>query len=411
MRVLMISWEYPPYMVGGLGRHVADITAHIARHNVEIHLLTPVSGDVSAYEVVGGVHVHRVDVHEHAFDIVSRVAGAMPQFLRAAHRLWQVVGAFDVIHVHDWLLADVAIELKHTYQRPLIATVHAIERGRHRGDISSSESQVIDRIEWRLTYEAWRVIVCSHYMVQQLHHEFQVPLDKLDMIPNGVDIPVYPFADDEARAVVRERYQPHDAPLLFAVGRLVHEKGWHVLIRALGGISQYFPEARLVLAGVGAYQAELQRVAVDAGVDGRVHFAGFISDSERNHLYAVADMAVFPSLYEPFGIVALEAMALRCPVVVSDTGGLREVVDLHRTGLLVEPDSVASLVWGMRHILEHPSWSAQRVATAYDEVRQVYGWSTIAATTVAVYRRVMAEWQRGSWGHWQTPGHVTRECT
>jgi glycosyltransferase involved in cell wall biosynthesis len=179
----------------------------------------------------------------------------------------------------------------------------------------------------------------------------------------------------------------------------------------LGGISQYFPEARLVLAGVGAYQAELQRVAVDAGVDGRVHFAGFISDSERNHLYAVADMAVFPSLYEPFGIVALEAMALRCPVVVSDTGGLREVVDLHRTGLLVEPDSVASLVWGMRHILEHPSWSAQRVATAYDEVRQVYGWSTIAATTVAVYRRVMAEWQRGSWGHWQTPGHVTRECT
>ena len=378
-------------MVGGLGRHVADITAHIARHDVEIHLLTPVSGDVSAYEVVGGVHVHRVDVHEHAFDIVSRVAGAMPQFLRAAHRLWQVVGAFDVIHVHDWLLADVAIELKHTYQRPLIATVHAIERGRHRGDISSSESQVIDRIEWRLTYEAWRVIVCSHYMVQQLHHEFQVPLDKLDMIPNGVDIPVYPFADDQARAVVRERYQPHDAPLLFAVGRLVHEKGWHVLIRALGGISQ--------------------RVAVDVGVDRRGQFAGFISDSERNHLYAVADMAVFPSLYEPFGIVALESMALRCPVVVSDTGGLREVVDLHRTGLLVEPDSVDSLAWGMRHILEHPSWSAQRVATAYDEVRQVYGWSTIAATTVAVYRRVMAEWQRGSWGHWQTPGHVTRECT
>jgi glycosyltransferase involved in cell wall biosynthesis len=396
-------------MVGGLGRHVADITAHIAQHDVEIHLLTPVSGDVAAYEVIGGVHIHRVDVHEHAFDIVSRVAGAIPQFLRAAHRLWQAVGAFDIIHVHDWLLADVAIELKHTYQRPLIATVHAIERGRHRGDISSSESQVIDSIEWRLTYEAWRVIVCSHYMVQQLHHEFHVPLDKLDMIPNGVDIPVYPFADDQHRAEVRQRYQPHVAPLLFAVGRLVHEKGWHLLIRALGEVSHRFPEARLVLAGVGAYQAELHRVALDAGVDERVHFAGFISDTERNQLYAVADMAVFPSLYEPFGIVALEAMALRCPVVVSDTGGLREVVDLHRTGLLVESDSVASLVWGVHHILDHPTWSAQRVATAYDEVRQVYGWGTIATATVAVYRRVIAAWQGGSWGHWQVSGTPARE--
>ncbi len=395
----MISWEYPPHMVGGLGRHVADIAPYIATNDVELHILTPASGHALAYELVqGSVHVHRFDITEHANDILSRVKGALPDFINAAQQLWQNAGGFDIIHVHDWLLAEAAIELKHRFQRPLIATIHAIERGRHRGDISSHASTMIDAIEWQLTYEAWRVIVCSHYMVQQLHHEFQVPLDKLDVIPNGVCMPTYPFSDKQQLSVARARYQPCDAPLLFAVGRLVHEKGWHILIRALAVLSQRFPGARLVLAGVGGYREELQWVAQEVGVADAVTFAGFISDDERNQLYAVSDMAVFPSLYEPFGIVALEAMALRCPVVVSETGGLCEVVDLHRTGLLVEPDHVEALCWAMQHVLDHPQWTRQRVDAAFDEVRYVYGWSTIAQNTVAIYQRIHAEWCNGSWG-------------
>ncbi len=395
----MISWEYPPHMVGGMGRHVADLAPQITAQGIELHVLTPGTYDAPPYELVApNLHIHRIPLPPSSDDIVTQITSAGALFLRVAQQIWRSHAGFDVIHVHDWLLADVAITLKHQFKRPLIATIHAIERGRRRGHIHTPESQFIDACEWRLGYEAWRVIVCSHYMVQQVHQEFHLPTDKIDMVPNGVVVPAYPFGDDNARTSFRLKYQPYDAPLLFAVGRLVHEKGWHVLLHAVRVLLSEYPNMRLVLAGVGGYQQSLQQLVTAHDLHDTVVFAGFISDKERNALYASADIAVFPSLYEPFGIVALEAMALRCPVVVSDTGGLREVVDSHRTGLLVYPDDVESLIWGLRHTLTHTQATCERVNAAFDEVRMTFGWQTIAAATSAIYGRVASEWQRGSWG-------------
>jgi glycosyltransferase involved in cell wall biosynthesis len=342
--------------------------------------------------------VHRVYTPESAPDIVGQVADASQPVLAAAHALWQEVGGFDLIHVHDWLLADVAIALKHHYRRPLIATIHAHERGRRRGDISAPESRIIDGIEWRLTYEAWRIIVCSGYMKERLHSDFSVPLDKLDIIPNGIVVPRFTFASQAARDIFRARYQPVRGPLVYAVGRLVHEKGWHVLIAAIGILTQTFPDIRLVLAGVGGYRDELLRVARSAGVEERVALIGFISDTERNGLYSVADCAVFPSLYEPFGIVALEAMALRCPVVVSDTGGLREVVRPDSTGLLVPPDDVEALATAIRRTIEEPYDTNRRVAAAFGDATETYNWQLVAQATTMTYTRVVSEWNAGSWG-------------
>ncbi|MCE2851389.1 MAG: glycosyltransferase family 4 protein [Chloroflexaceae bacterium] len=400
MRVLMISWEYPPHMVGGLGRHVADLAPQLTCQGIDITLLTPWSAGALQYEeITPSLRIVRVPLNERALDIVTRVADATVSFVNVAHALWQQYGAFDLIHVHDWLLADVAITLKHHYRRPLMATIHASERGRRRGDISAPESRAIDTIEWRLTYEAWRVVVCSHYMVHQLVCDFHLPYDKIDMVPNGVVVPPAPFDTIQDRRYFRMRFQPFDAPLLFAVGRLVHEKGWHVLIAALAGLRRTHQHARLVLAGVGAYRDELQWIARQHDVLSAVTFAGFISDDDRNKLYASADIAVFPSLYEPFGIVALEAMALRCPVVVSDTGGLREVVQANRTGVLVPPDNVEALVDGLVCTLNEPSMTSERINSAFDDTRITYGWQTIAASTAAVYGRIIAEWQNGDWGH------------
>ncbi len=399
MRVLMISWEYPPHMVGGLGRHVADLAPQLARQGIDITLLTPWSAGALQYEdITTNLHIVRVPLNERALDIVTRVSDATVAFVNAAHALWQHHGGYDLIHVHDWLLADVAITLKHHYRRPLLATIHASERGRRRGDVSAPESRTIDAIEWRLTYESWRVIVCSHYMVHQLMCDFHLPHDKIDMVPNGVVIPSYPFLAIQDRQHFRMRFQPFDAPLLFAVGRLVHEKGWHVLIAALAGLRRTYHHARLVLAGVGGYRDELQSVARQHDVLSAVTFAGFISDEDRNKLYSSADIAVFPSLYEPFGIVALEAMALRCPVVVSDTGGLREVVQANRTGVLVQPDNVEALVAGLVATLHEPTLTNERISSAYDDTRITYGWQTIAASTAAVYGRIIAEWQKSAWG-------------
>lgn len=399
MRILMISWEYPPHMVGGLGRHVADIAPRLADQGIAVTILTPWAAEATQEHLVApNLLVIRVPLNDRASDIVTRVNDATTTFLQVAHHIWQATGGFDIIHVHDWLLADVAITLKHQYQRPLVATIHASERGRRHGDISGPESTAIDAIEWRLTYEAWRVIVCSHFMVTQLMCDFGLPYDKIDMIPNGVVMPSLPFNTVAQRQHFRQRYQPYDAPLLYAVGRLVYEKGWHVLIVALAKLRTNYPDARLVLAGVGGFRNELERVARNYDVFNAVTFAGFIADDVRDGLYASADIAVFPSLYEPFGIVALEAMALRCPVVVCNTGGLREVVNANRTGILVETGNADSLVDGLRYTLDYPNLTQQRIETAYEEARITYAWETIAAATAAVYGRVVAEWQKGDWG-------------
>ena len=210
-------------------------------------------------------------------------------------------------------------------------------------------------------------------MVAQLVNDFDLPHDKIDMVPNGVVIPPNPFACTQDRQHYRMRYQPFDAPLLFAVGRLVHEKGWHVLIAALAHLRHTFVHTRLVLAGVGGYRDELQWLVRQYDVLSAFTFAGFISDDDRNKLYASADIAVFPSLYEPFGIVALEAMALRCPVVVSNTGGLREVVQSNRTGVLVSPDNVDALVAGLTTTLSEPVQTNERIQLAFEDTRMTYG--------------------------------------
>ena len=399
MRVLMISWEFPPHIVGGLGRHVADIIPELACESYQVQLLT-LRGNSPLNVEYASAHamVHRVYAPQSAPDIVGQVADAYQPVLAAAHALWAEVGGFDVIHVHDWLLADVAIALKHHYRRPLIATIHAHERGRRRGDISAPESRVIDAIEWKLTYEAWRVIVCSGYMKHRLHDDFAVPLDKLDVIPNGIVVPQFSFSDAVQRRIFRNRYQPDAGPLIFAVGRLVHEKGWHVLIHAVGLLTAQFPRLRLVLAGVGGYRDELLRVAQEYGVVERIALIGFVSDDERNALYSIADCAVFPSLYEPFGIVALEAMALHCPVVVSNTGGLREVVRPESTGLLVPPDDAAALAAAITCTIVDSGATQKRVSAAYADASETFNWQLVAQATTMTYERIAAEWRGGSWG-------------
>ena len=129
----------------------------------------------------------------------------------------------------------------------------------------------------------------------------------------------------------------------------------------------------------------------------KVLLLGFISDEDRNLLYKVADCAVFPSLYEPFGIVALEAMAARTPVVVSEVGGLPEVVRHAETGITIYPGDVASCAWGIVHALQHPEWARMRAENAYRQVLTTFSWDTIAERTLRVYERIVAERAASDW--------------
>ncbi len=399
MRILMLSWEYPPHSVGGMGRHVTDLVRCLVEQGVEVHLVTPLLRGGKRREILDGVHIYRVLAPSMAdYSFVPFVRQTNIVLERAARRIQKKVGEIELIHAHDWLCSQAAVALKQAWHRPLITTIHATERGRQQGHISTAQSDEINSLEWWISYESWRVIACSRFMAQQIHNYFNIGLDKIDVISNGVIVQAPPFSNVEERLTFRRRFVSDEDPLVFYVGRVVYEKGVHLLVNAWPRILATFPKARLVIAGTGDNLESVKHQARALGLQQQVMFAGFISDEDRQRLYATANLAVFPSIYEPFGIVALEAMAASCPVVVASTGGLAEVVQLHETGLTIYPNNIDSLVWGITNSLQHPEWARQRAANALRDVHNQYGWPEITSQTIKVYERTIAEWRMQIWG-------------
>ena len=168
MRILMLSWEYPPHVVGGLGQHVADLVPALAGLGVEVHLVTPEWGPGAAVADHPGVTVHRVVMPVANGDIMAQALATNRALEAAAAGVISEAGPIDIIHAHDWLVAFAASSLKQQYKTPLIATIHATEYGRHRGHIVSDMSRAIHDTEWRLSYEAWRIICCSEFMAAEI---------------------------------------------------------------------------------------------------------------------------------------------------------------------------------------------------------------------------------------------------
>lgn len=403
----MLSWEYPPYNVGGLGKHVMELVPALAKQGVEVYLLTP--RWVSALGEEPIVELHPIDYTEGkgvptnlyrvaslSADMSDFFSGAMRVNLNLADRGRKLVEGedkFDLLHAHDWLVAHAAFSLKHAYGLPLISTIHATEYGRSRGNLSGELQRAIHNVEWWLTYESWRVICCSRHMVDEVGRIFQTPLDKIDLIPNGVDPTRFDRLEGKDLRDFRAGYAMADEKIVLYVGRLVYEKGVHLLVESVPRVLDSFPWAKFVVVGTGDSMDSLRQRAMELGVDQKIYFTGFVSDEVRDRLFKVADVAVLPSLYEPFGIVALEAMAAKTPVVAAGVGGLAEVIVHNETGILVHPDNVDSLTWGILHTLLSPDWAAMRAQRAYEVVVRDYGWMEIARRTKEIYERVIRERQ------------------
>jgi glycosyltransferase involved in cell wall biosynthesis len=388
----MFSWEYPPYVVGGLGKHAAELLPPLGNvPDVDLHLVTPRWGGGEPVEKVGRATVHRVEPPAVEGNFFTQAWQTNVRLEEYANSLWKTSGPFELIHVHDWLVAFVGAACKRSYRIPLVSTIHATERGRGRGHLGSDQARAIHHVEWWLAFESWRVIACSEYMRGEISSYFQCPRDKIDVIPNGVDTTRFDVLDGQDFSHFRNMYALPDEEIVFNVGRVVYEKGVQVLVQAMPLILAQHSSAKVIVAGKGSELDSLRSLAWSLDVGEKILFTGFISDEDRDRLFKLADCAVFPSLYEPFGIVALEAMAAKCPVVVSEVGGLQDVVDHAETGITVYPDNPESLAWGIVHTLQHPKWSAARVANAYRVVREEYNWGRIARVTADVYRSVIAE--------------------
>lgn len=401
MRILVLAWEYPPYLVGGLGMHVAGLIPALgelrAQHgSLRVDVLTTrYAGGAPIERINDCITIHRLETELFdASNMYNTVIDNNHYFVDYANQL-AVDDPFDLVHVHDWLTGVAGVRLKYEHKIPLLVTIHATERGRHQGYVTSGNSGRIDALEAQLSHEAWRVIVCSHFMTTELHTFFGTPYDKMLVIPNGIDQDNLYICPPEKQEVIRRQYAPNGECLLFFVGRIAHEKGLHVLLRAMPGILQHYPNTRLLVAGRNS--RHLSPLAVELGVADSVNFLDYITNQQRDWLYQIVDAAIFPSLYEPFGIVALEAMALDCNVIASDVGGLGEVIKHEINGLTVYPNDPLSIVWAVRRLLGDNGAASVRRLQAHVQVSQQYSWHTIAQQTVILYRSVIAERAMTAW--------------
>lgn len=398
----MLSWEYPPHLVGGLGKHVVELVPALVAEGVEVHVVTPAWNGGLAREQVGGdgkAIIHRAptpaDVDQYDFYTNARRANHLMR--QTAEQIIPREGPFDIIHAHDWLVGFASTELKHAHRIPLVVTIHATEWGRNRQHLGSDMSRAIHNLEWWLTYEAWRVITCSGHMANEVMNIFQVPHDKVEVIPNGVDTSRFDRLEGIDLSALRARFAlPHEK-VVFSVGRVVDEKGFHVLADAAPYVLNGAPDAKFVVAGTGPAAAALRRRIEENHLGDKFYYAGYVDDDTRDGLLKLADVAVFPSLYEPFGIVALEAMAAKAPVVTTNVGGLAEVVQHAETGIQVYPNDPRSLAWGILHTLQHPYWARRRAENAYRMVVEKYNWQVIARSTVDLYARIIKARRETDW--------------
>ncbi|MCT7659166.1 glycosyltransferase family 4 protein [Mycobacterium deserti] len=388
MKILMVSWEYPPVVIGGLGRHVHHLATALAEAGHEVVLLSrrPANTDPSTHpstdEITEGVRVVAAaqDPHEFDFgtDMMAWTLAMGHSMVRAGlsikcrNRPWRP----DVVHAHDWLVAHPAIALAEYFDAPLVSTIHATEAGRHSGWVSGRISRQVHALESWLVHESDSLITCSASMCDEITELFGPGLAETRVIRNGIEAARWPFA------MRRPRSGP--AQLLY-LGRLEYEKGIHDAIAALPRIRRSHPGTTLTIAGEGTQQQWLVEQARKHRVLKAVRFAGHLDHDALVDTLHTADAAVLPSHYEPFGIVALEAAATGTPLVVANVGGLGEAVIDGRTGVSFPPRDVAGLAAAVRTVLDDPDAAQRRAIAARERLNSDFEWHTIAGETAQVY--------------------------
>ncbi|MEU4157197.1 glycosyltransferase family 4 protein [Actinoplanes sp. NPDC026670] len=388
-RILMLSWEYPPLLVGGLGRHVHALATTLVRAGHEVTVVTRHAPGALLEEYTEGVRVVRAPDDPPNFDVTGgnllAWAVAFNHTLTRAALHAARTGGFDVVHAHDWLVAHTAVTLREHLDVPLVATIHATESGRHQGYLPNPHNRTIDDIERWLATEAVRVIVCSAYMKREIGRLFEVPADRVDVVHNGVDALRW-RARPRAVAAARARYAG-DGPLVSYAGRLVYEKGVQHLIDAVPALRSRFPGLRVVVAGDGPYRSELENLAMGTP---EVSFTGFLGGHELTALMGASDCYVVPSIYEPFGMVALEAAAAGTPVAAAGTGGLEEIIEHGVTGVKFPSGDPSALAEATGWVLGDRDYARSLALRARERVRADFNWPAIADRTAAVYAQAQA---------------------
>jgi glycogen synthase len=389
---LILSWEYPPLIEGGLARHVRKLSENLAALGTEVHVLTRGSEESPEEELVRGVHIHRVREPTRPTDLgefVAWVERMNADMLAAGVELGDRFD-FDLVHGHDWLVAMAGDHLARRFGSPLVTTIHATEHGRHQGWVDKHPQSHIHGVEQWITNRSDRVIACSYYMREQIADIFGVEEERVFVIPNGIDPDDLQPQDEPELRRLRSEFAAPEEKLVLLIGRLVYEKGFQLALEAMPRLIEAVPGTRFLVAGSGTHEPELRRQAAELGLMDHGTFLGWIGDDVLHSLYRIADVCVVPSLYEPFGLVALEAMASDCPCIVADTGGLREIVSHGEVGLRFRSRDPRSLGEMVERVLTDTELRSRLVVEGSEHIL-AFDWADVAEQTSRVYAELLRD--------------------
>jgi glycosyltransferase involved in cell wall biosynthesis len=414
MKMAVLVYEYPPKIVGGLGTYAAEITRKfvLMDHDVTVFTMNDDAGSLPTREIWRGIEIHRplhIDISDSLPDVVAEDVKKWGRgiqlfskilvynYLSASKLVNELIKKenfkYDIVIAHDWLSAISGITIKKEIGLPFVFHVHSTERGRTLGD----GSEVVSNIELHAAKAADMIITVSYAMKDELV-KLGFPQEKIQVCYNGVDPQKYNTENVNGEQVkkVRELYGiKDDEQMILFLGRLVGVKGVDRLVMAMPHVLQKLPKAKLVIVGVG----DLQDYLINLVKTTRLHDVvklnfDFISEEERILHYAACDVAVFPSLYEPFGIVALEAMSMERPVVVGAAGisGMREVVICcgeEQCGFHINPNNPADIAWGITSALESPEKKKWLGKNGRRRVLEEFTWDRVAEKTIALYEQLL----------------------
>jgi glycogen synthase len=386
----MLSWDFPPRATGGIAAQVSGLSAALAAAGHDVVVLTVADRPAELAAVApANVRVLRAQTDLPwlpPVEVVTRIASANHSVTRLGVRLTGELDGWepDVVHGHDWQLGWAADTLANRYGVPFVLTMHGTERVRHGGQLPLGHPTDINSIEWWLAFQAHRLIAPTKFIVEQLITGFELDAEHVVHIPNGID-PALWRPVGASVALERER-----EPLVVSWGRVQYEKGFQVLARAMHALRGRVPEVHSVIAGRGSYLPELQTQVDVEGVSDLITLTGFVPDAELRRLLHRAGCVVIPSLYEPFGIVALEALAAGAPLIVARTGGLAELVVGTHAGVTFEPGNPDDLADAIEQVLTNDELATILVANARDLVERRYAWGAIARATADAYGAALA---------------------
>ncbi len=404
-RVLHVSWEYPPLVYGGLGRHVEELTKAQAAAGATVTVLTQHGPGERRpdYEFVDGVHVLRVDpptpevprepeaLVEWTTKLDQRLGEVGSHLLEEFAHEWDTPP--NVVHAHDWVVSQAARSLTRELGTRLVTTFHATESGRHQGWIEGDVSTHIDHVEASLSHHSDQIIVCSNWMKNEIRRQFRVSAKRVSVIPNGIDLGNWSIENLDPKALAKcAKTYGDGAPIVLFAGRLEWEKGVQTFIDAAATLKEQFstpstsaPMPHFVIAGTGTLEQQFKDQADEAGLGDVLTFEGWLPPEQIQALIASSSAVVIPSLYEPFGITALESAALGAPLVVARAGGLAEIVEDERCGRLFEPGNATELAVEIGEALNNPTSSRVMAQTLVGELPNTYDWGIIARDTMSVY--------------------------